>query len=155
MYIQFSACPLKFLKRADSLYCDKDCGLNWLDNEYGCQGADADAFCRLKFCNNSVFAEDFSVTPVSNLSGFSCKGNGIRFEEFRRFQRVSSRFQIQNMGDIYFSNAMINTHGEGYVVANITCASMTRKSIYFFKKYLFDFITFTTKISNILLVDVK
>ena len=100
--------------------------MNWLDNEYGCQGADADAFCRLKFCNNSVFAEDFSVTPVSNLSGFSCKGNGIRFQEFRRFQRVSSS---QDMGDIYFSNAMINTHGEGYMVANITCANMTRKSV--------------------------
>ena len=126
MCVQFSACPLKFLKRADSLYCDKDCGLNWLDNEYGCQGADADAFCRLKFCNNSLFAKNFSVTPVSNLSGFSCKGNGIRFEEFRRFQRVSSS---QDMGDIYFSNAMINTHGEGYMVANITCSNMTRKSV--------------------------
>ena len=121
LIVYILVCPLKF-QRADSLYCDKDCGVNWLDNKYGCQGTDADAFCRLKLCNNSAFARDFSVAPVSNLTGFSCKGVGIRFE-----QRVRS---LQNMGDIYFSNSMIKTHGEGYVVANITCANMTRKSVF-------------------------
>ena len=108
------------------MYCDRDCGANWQDNEYGCQEADADAFCRLKFCNNSVYARNFSVTTVSNVNGFSCKGIGIRFKENIR--------SLQKMGDIYFSNAMIDTLGEGYVVANVTCANMTSKSIYVFAK---------------------
>ena len=113
----FIACPLKF-QRAKSLYCDEDCGVNWLDNEYGCQGADADAFCRLKYCNSRLYARNFSVTSASNLSGFSCKGIGIRFEK--------KIIPLPKFGDIYYSNSIIKSHGEGFMVANVTCTNITR-----------------------------
>ena len=57
----FADCPYKFTK-AESLYCNKDCGANWLDNEYGCQASDADAFCRIKLCQKDVYAKHYTIT---------------------------------------------------------------------------------------------
>ena len=71
-------CPNYFAK-AEVLYCDKDCGANWLDNEYGCQIDDADAFCRLKHCNESASAKSFDVVPATHQPGFACRGIGSKF----------------------------------------------------------------------------
>ena len=101
------------------MYCDKDCGTNWWDNEYGCQGSDADAFCKMKHCGHNVYASNFTLISASNLTGFSCNGLGIRF--------TKEEYPKQTGSDIYYSNDILATHGEGNIVANITCATMTSK----------------------------
>ena len=106
--------------RANALYCDKDCGANWWDNEYGCQGSDADSFCKLKYCDNNMYASNFTLSSASNLSGFSCHGIGIRFKK--------EEYPKQIERDIYFANDILSTHGKGNNVVNITCVNMTGKS---------------------------
>ena len=116
----FADCPYKFTK-AESLYCNKDCGANWLDNEHGCQASDADAFCRVKLCQKDVYAKHYTITDASNQNGFSCAGIGTRFS--REYQKY------QGFDEIYFTNDMRSSHGVGNIVTNITCAKMTSKII--------------------------
>ena len=113
-------CPYKFT-RAESLYCNKDCGANWLDNEYGCQASDADAFCRIKLCQKDVYAKNYTITDASNQNGFSCAGIGTRFSrEYKKYQEFD---------EIYFTNDMRSSHGVGNIVTNISCANTTSKII--------------------------
>ena len=98
---------------AEALYCDNDCGLDWLDNEYGCQASDADAFCRLKYCDTNFYAGSFEITPAINQSGFACRGVGKNFgRSFDPYQGIMDVHYVQNMKA---------AHGEGNVVSNITC----------------------------------
>ena len=114
----FADCPYKFTK-AESLYCSKDCGANWLDNEHGCQASDADAFCRIKLCRKDVYAKHYTITDASNQNGFSCAGIGTRFS--REYQKY------QGFDEIYFTNDMRSSHGVGNIVTNITCTKITSK----------------------------
>ena len=114
-------CPFKFTK-AEALYCNKDCGANWMDNEYGCQASDADAFCRLKYCDQNVYAKSFAVTHASNQNGFACNGVDMKFSwNWKRYERIGRN-------DVYFTNDMKESHGKGKIVTDITCTNKTGKS---------------------------
>ena len=100
---------------AEALYCDEDCGSGWLDNEYGCQSEDADAFCKLKYCNEFAYAASYNITTASNQSGFSCHGIG---------DILYPPVLINNIRVHYVQN-MKEAHGGGNVVSNITCMNRT------------------------------
>ena len=104
----FSGCPIDFLQ-AEALYCDKDCGTIWLDDEYGCQQEDADAFCRLKNCDVQSHSLSFNVSLSTNTPGFSCRGIGKNFGK------------VIGISDVHFVTDIKSTHGTGDVVTNITC----------------------------------
>ena len=91
-----------------------------MDNEYGCQVDDADAFCRLKHCNEKVIAKSFDVLPATNQPGFACRGIGIKFG------RDQSPFQ--GIKNVHFTMDIKAAHGEGDVVTNIICQKRTSKS---------------------------
>ena len=109
---------MKF-SEAEALYCDKDCGLGWLDNEYGCQSYDADAFCKLKYCDTNFHALSFEITNASNHPGFACRGVGNNFgRSFKPYQGIMN---------VYYVEDMKAAHGGGNVVSNITCVNKTSK----------------------------
>ena len=112
-------CPTQFTQ-AEALYCNKDCGTNWFDNEYGCQLDDADAFCQLKNCNANVIAESFDILPAANQSGFACRGIG------KNFGRAENPYH--GIKDVHFSKDIKTAHGEGHVVTNIICKNRSSKS---------------------------
>ena len=112
-------CPHPF-DQAEALYCNKDCGTNWLDDEYGCQIDDADAFCRLKYCNENVTAESFDVLPASHQPGFACRGIGMNYGR--------NTNPYQGIKDVHFTKDVKLAHGGGDVVTNIVCRNITSKS---------------------------
>ena len=124
IYIQYISilkeCPYKFT-RAQGLYCDKDCGANWLDNEHGCQASDADAFCRMKLCRIDVYAKNYTITDASNKNGFSSAGIGTRYR--REYEKY------QGFDEVYFTNDIKSSHGVGNMVTNIVCDNITSKNI--------------------------
>jgi len=114
-------CPYKFTK-AQGLYCDKDCGANFLDDEYGCQASDADAFCRMKFCREDVYAKNYTITDASNENGFSCAGIGTRFSrEYEKYQGIDA---------VYYTNDIKSSHGVGKMITNIICDNLTNNCIW-------------------------
>ena len=113
-----SDCPNQFT-HAEALYCNKDCGTNWFDNEYGCQVDDADAFCRLKHCNESVRAKSFEVLPATNQSGFACRGVGMNFG------RANNPYQ--GIKDVHYTKDIKTAHGKGDVVTNVICTNRPSK----------------------------
>ena len=117
-------CPGQF-SNAEALYCNKDCGVNWLDNEYGCQIDDADAYCRLKLCNKNATAIHFDVLPAQNQSGFACRGIGTRFSRSVN----GSKFGYHGFLDFNYVDDMKTSHGEGNVVTNVTCGTNRSKFI--------------------------
>ena len=120
--IIFSDCPGQFSK-AEALYCDKDCGANWLDNQYGCQISDADAYCRLKHCNENATAKKFDILPAKGQPGFACQGIGMRFER----RKNGTTYSYHGLLDFYYVDNIKNTHGEGNVITNVMCVNRSSK----------------------------
>merc|ERR1719362_2746797 len=58
-------CPTEFM-RATQLYCQGVCGSSWLDHTKNCQSTDADAFCKLKLCDEDAYAINFKVSNAIN-----------------------------------------------------------------------------------------
>ena len=96
------------------LYCDKECGTYWIDNQDGCQQADADAFCRIRECNDMWYAEKFDIGTVKPLPGFSCAGVGKNYGNWG------------GLSGVHFTENMEKTHGSGNVVTRVIC-NKTRK----------------------------
>ena len=93
-----------------------------MDNEHGCQASDADAFCRMKFCREDVYAKRYTITDSSNENGFSCAGIGTRFSrEYAKYQGID---------EVYFTNDIRLSHGVGNIVTNIVCDNITSKYIF-------------------------
>ena len=91
------------------LYCSGTCGDDWLDDENDCQKADADAYCKLKLCDENAFAGSFEVTTATNQPGFACTGSGMNYGNWF------------GMTDVYFGDDIESTHGGGKVVSNVLC----------------------------------
>ena len=127
--IYLSDCPNQFSK-AKALYCNKDCGANWLDNEYGCQIDDADAYCRLIYCNANAIAKKFDVLPATNQPGFSCRGIGMRFHR----KRNGADYGYHGILDFNYVDDIKAFHGEGNVITNVVCENKTGK----FSKTFFE-----------------
>ena len=102
------------------MYCDDDCGTNWIDNDYGCQVDDAHAYCRLRYCNKNAIAESFDIVPALNAPGFACRGVG------RRFARKENPYH--GILDFNVAKDIKAFHGEGLVVTNVKCLDRSRKS---------------------------
>ena len=122
MIFFISDCPYQF-STAEVLYCDQDCGTNWLDNEYGCQSDDADAYCRLRNCNEHAYAESFETTPASNSPGFACRGVGTRFA--RRNGTIVLPYY--GISDFNLVEDVKSSHGEGNIVTNVVCRNRSSK----------------------------
>ena len=107
------------------MYCDKDCGADWIDNKHGCQIDDADAFCRLKHCNENATAKSFDVVQATHQPGFACRGIGTRFG------RKANGTEYGYHGIIVFNydDDIKNSHGEGKVITNVICENKTSKFI--------------------------
>ena len=118
----YSDCPGQFSK-AEALYCDKDCGADWIDNQYGCQINDADAYCRLKHCNSNATAKKFDVLPAKAQPGFACQGIGMRFERWKN----GTKHGYHGIFDFHYVDDIKNTHGEGKVVTNVICVNRSSK----------------------------
>ena len=107
------------------LYCDEDCGANWLDDEFGCNATDADAFCRLQENTIASHAVSFEITEASNQPGYACRGIG----------KKSDGVGIENSGmeDVWVVDDVKKSHGNGKVVSNIACTTSGKiySSIFF------------------------
>ena len=105
------------------MYCDKDCGANWIDNRYGCQIDDADAFCRLRHCNENATAKSFDIVQATHQPGFACRGIG---SEFRR-KRNGTEYGYHGIIVFNYDDDIKNSHGEGKVITNVICENKTSK----------------------------
>ena len=100
------------------MYCSGACGDDWIDSEANCQEADADAFCKLRYCNEHAVATSHEITFATyGTPGFACMygkhKENVKFEKFE-----GTWFGIEN---VYFTNDTRKTHGNGKVVANVQC----------------------------------
>ena len=100
------------VRQAEGLYCDKDCGF-WIDNGWGCDQRDADAFCRLKNCDSTSIAIRYEVTPARNIPGFACRGIG---------EDLGVTTWITGMVHVHFVTDIRANHGGGDIVSNIECS---------------------------------
>jgi hypothetical protein len=97
---------------AIQLYCYGTCGDDWLDNITECQKPDADAYCKLKYCNENSYALTFELSKSLDGPGFACDTYGENFGNFF------------GMTDIHFEEDVGSTHGhklDNQVVSNIEC----------------------------------
>ena len=94
------------------LYCNGGCGNIWLDNLKGCQNADANAYCKLKSCDEDAISTGYKVTEASHDPGFACTGHGTNFGNW---------FGIKN---VWFKDDIRSTHHNGLVVSNVTCQTL-------------------------------
>ena len=95
------------------LYCDGPCGDSYgTDNEMGCQKSDADAYCKLKFCDAAAYATSYEIGVASNRPGFACTGP----EE----NNLGDWFGMRN---VYFDDDIRWSHGPGSVVENVICGT--------------------------------
>ena len=105
------------------MYCDKDCGAEWIDNRHGCQIDDADAFCRLKHCNENATAKSFDVVEATHQPGFACRGIGTRFSR----KGNGTEYGYHGIFDFYCDDDIKNSHGSGKVITNVICVNKTSK----------------------------
>ena len=92
------------------LYCNKGCG-SASDALPGCQKTDADAYCKLKLCDDHAISTGFNVATTTNHPGFACTGVGINYGNWMGIKKV------------YFDDDILSSHGDGEVVSNVTCRS--------------------------------
>ena len=104
-------CP-ELVKKAKGLYCDKDCGF-WLDNGWDCDQKDADAFCRLKNCDDTSTALSYEITPAKTIPGFACRGIG---------EDLGVQTWVTGMVHVHFVDDIRAHHGNGNIVSNIVCS---------------------------------
>ena len=106
------------------LFCAGSCGKH-LDNERNCQKSDADAYCKLRFCDEGAFAISFEVTDGTNKPGFACSGIGKNYGNWFR------------MTNVYFDDDIAKTHcggrctGNANVVSNVICQTSGKYNYYF------------------------
>ena len=107
---------------AQLLYCHGYCGEDWLDDVSGCQQADADAFCKLKLCDEHANATDYEVTTSTyDTPGFACDFSRREHKNMEEFELVYEG-TLFGITDIYFTNSSGHTHGtKGDVVSNVIC----------------------------------
>ena len=122
------------------LYCDDDCGANWLDNEPGCNATDADAFCRLRENTIASYAASFDITEASNQPGYACRGIGKKHD--------GVGIEKSGMKDVWVVNDVKKSHGNGKVVSNIVCTTSGKVYFGYIKSDLFEK-------NNILLNDIR
>ena len=92
------------------MYCHRACGVDdWVDTELGCQQSEANAFCKLKLCDENSYAISYKVTFATQVPGFSCDTKGTNFGDWLGFT------------DVYFTNNVRRTNGHGKVVSNVIC----------------------------------
>ena len=106
------------------LYCDDDCGANWLDNEPGCNATDADAFCRLKDNTIASYAASFDITEASNQPGYACRGIGKKHD--------GVGIEKSGIDDVWVVDDVKKSHANGKVVSNIACATSGKMYLSFF-----------------------
>ena len=131
-------CPPIF-SMADTLFCNGECGTDFesgdddADAEHGCAQGDADAFCKLKFCDEGAVAvkDQFDVTKEeSDVPGFACDMCNHRRE--RRQKRCEKNLHpaisihegnFFGIVDVYFTNDTAGSHPGTYgdVVSNVVC----------------------------------
>ena len=114
-----TGCPVKF-SEATQLYCHEKCGAVWLDHFFGCQKSDADAFCKLKFCDKNAESLSFDTTRAWGQPGFSCDMKGFNFGEW---------FGIENVS--YSKNLLLDFGhaNENAVVSNVKCRVTAERGI--------------------------
>ena len=121
-------CPSKF-STAKQLYCNGACGDDWLDTSINCQKTDADAYCKLKFCDKEAYAISFNISKALYEPGFACNHRGKNFGKY---------FGIYN---VWFEDDVGSTHGlrvDTQVVSNVKC-HLTGNSD---KNFVFVYTTF-------------
>ena len=106
-------CPIEFM-RATQLYCQGVCGSSWIDHTKNCQSTDADAFCKLKLCDEDAYAINFKVSNAINEPGFTCDQQAKNFGDWL------------GMNYVRFSETVKNRHFTGSSVLNVTCHSTGR-----------------------------
>ena len=116
-------CPSVF-STAQELYCEGSCGEDWLDSESGCQESDANAFCKLKLCDENAIATSFKVTKATdNTTGFACDFSRKRRKNIKEFEAVYEGTWF-GITDVSFTNNIGVTQGSGRkgdVVSSVTC----------------------------------
>ena len=103
-------CPIEFMNAAQ-LYCQGDCGSSWLDHTRNCQSTDADAFCKLKLCDEDAYAISHKVGNAKYNPGFTCDIKAKNFGDWL------------GMNNVRFSENVKNEHFTGSAVLNVTCHS--------------------------------
>lgn len=104
-------CPAQWAG-ATQIYCNGNCG-TWLDEVAGCQQSDADAYCKLKTCDENAVAISFQHGIASTQGGFACDDRGTNYGDWF------------GMTDVHYDDNIQNTHGSGPVLNNIVCDSTT------------------------------
>ena len=89
----------------------------------GCQIDDADAFCRLKTCNENATAKSFDVVEATHQPGFACRGIGTRFAR----KGNGTEYGYHGILDFNYDDNIKNSHGTGKVVTNVICVNKTSK----------------------------
>ena len=120
------SCPFDFWK-ATQLFCHNRCGDDWNNEDdpsqkgvYGCQEEDANAFCKLKLCDETAFPLPGTIKGVdkrvyaTNDWGFACDmikvGDGVT-------NHVGPFVGIK---DVKVDTNVLEHHGRGSVVT-ATC----------------------------------
>ena len=114
------------------LFCNGACGDDWGDDETNCQQADADAYCKLKNCDENGFAESFVIDQISRnddpmTPGFGCMYGkekvDVDFDKYEGTWFQDEGFTIQ---DVHFTTGTWETHGSGQVIRNATCDTLRK-----------------------------
>jgi hypothetical protein len=92
------------------LYCNGSC--SWGGGS-GCDQADADIYCQLVKGNPNAKATSFQVVTALGVGGFSCPSIGTNLGPI-------SEYGV-NVNVWYQSTSILQNHGAGSVVANVTC----------------------------------
>ena len=80
---------------AGMLYCYGTCGDDWLDKEYGCQKADADAFCKLKFCEEDDCVLEHAHTIFTCLARYAVSIADITIERTRLKKKKTIKLEMK------------------------------------------------------------
>ena len=112
-----SGCPSQF-SSAKQLYCHEKCETTWRKNTIGCNQADADAFCKLKLCDQHAKSTAYDITMPWKQPGFSCSGKGSSYGKW---------FGMEN---VHYSKSIVSEFEgkENAVVSNVQCELSATKS---------------------------
>ena len=136
------SCPCDFWK-ATQLFCHNYCGDDWNNEEdtsqkgvYGCQEEDANAFCKLKLCDENAFPLPGTIKGVYNETnldkrvyathdwGFACDlikvGDGVTNYEGPFF----------GIKDVKVDADVLENHGIGSIVT-ATCVKPGKYNSFF------------------------
>ena len=80
-----------------------------MDDLRGCQSADADAFCKLKLCDEDAYAIDYDTKHATYEPGFGCDRHSKSYGDWF------------GMDNIKFSQNVKSAHAPGDSVQNVKC----------------------------------